>query len=79
MPHEHTVFVNAFAFTKAWVADELAAAQEADPEIGGPVYAAKRCNAARPAPNTFNGESAVTIAYIHDWDRLLLKYNNMLY
>ena len=75
---QRVVYVNAFAFTKTWIADELAVAQEADPDIG-PVYAAKRRNAARPAPNSFNGESAATKAYFHDWDRLLLKSNNILY
>ena len=71
------VEVNAFAFTKSWIADELAVAQEADPDIG-PVYTAKR-RGTRPAPNEYNGESAATKAYFHDWERLVLKPNGLLY
>ena len=44
---QHVMYVNAFAFTKTWIADELAVAQEADPDIGQ-VHVAERRNAARP-------------------------------
>ena len=77
-PSRPVAEVNAFAFTKAWIVDELVVAQEADPDIG-PLYAAKRRREPRPAPNDYNGESAATKAYFHDWDRLVLKPNGLLY
>ena len=64
-PSRPVAEVNAFAFTKAWIVDEIAVAQEADPDIG-PLYAAKRRRAPRPSPNDYNGESAATKAYFHD-------------
>ena len=81
LPHsilESTVEVNAFAFTKSWISDEIAVAQEADPDIG-PVYTAKRRQGDKPPPNSYNGESAATKAYFHDWDRLVMKSNRILY
>ena len=76
--YEDSVEINAFSFTKSWIADEIAAAQEADPDVG-PVYSAKARGTGKPAPNDYSAESAETKAYMHDWERLQLKINNVLY
>ena len=70
--------VNEFSFTNEWIADEVAIAQEADTDIG-PVYAAKAKSHLKPAPTEYSGESAETKAYMHDWDRLQLKVNKIMY
>ena len=75
---DNSVQVNAFAFTSDWIADELAVAQEADTDVG-PVYTAKAASRIKPHPSTYSGESAETKTYMHDWDRLVIKANGVLY
>ena len=72
------VQINAFAFTKSWIADALAVAQESDADIG-PVYTAKARSSQKPAPNDYSVESAETKSYFHDWERLQIKINGVLY
>ena len=72
------VGVNAFSFTKSWIADDIAQAQQADAGIG-PVYNAKMASSDKPPPNDYSGESAETKSYFHDWDRMKIKINNVLY
>ena len=72
------VHVNAFAFTKSWIAEDIARAQQADAGVG-PVYNAKISSSEKPAPNVYSGESAETKSYFHDWERLKVKVNNVMY
>ena len=72
------VDINAFSFTKDWIADDIAQAQLADADIG-PVYNAKLASGEKPPPNDYSGESAETKAYFHDWERLKIKINGVLY
>ena len=73
-----TVEVNAFSFTRSWISDEIAVAQETDADVG-PVYAAKAASKLKPSPNEYSGESAETKSYMHDWERLELKVSGILY
>ena len=75
---EVCVSVNAFSFTKNWIAADIAQAQRVDTGIG-PVYSAKLASSEKPPPNDYSGEGAETKSYFHDWERLKIKINEVLY
>ena len=66
------------AFTDAWTADELAKAQQADSEIA-PIYRAKLADTKRPLEAVVSGYSEATKSYLHDWDRLHIRADGVLY
>ena len=66
------------AFVEQWQADEMSRAQQADPEIA-PLYRAKLADDKRPLEAIVSGWGEATKAYLHDWDRLSINANGLLY
>ena len=65
-------------FTEKWSAEVLKAAQEADPDIG-PLYAAKSAGGDRPTLAVIGGASSAAKAYMHEWRRLYINENGVMY
>ena len=66
------------AFVEEWDAQSLSSAQQADHEIA-PIYRAKQAAERRPTEAAVGGYSEATKAYLHDWDRLFINDNGVLY
>ena len=69
---------NELVFTEAWSADVLKEAQKADPDIGV-LYAAKITNQERPKLSVIGGTSEAAKAYMHEWRRLGINENGVMY
>ena len=65
-------------FTETWSAEEFAKAQHDDPDIGL-LYAAKKAGGDRPKASVVGGTSDATKAYLHEWKRLHLNDNQVMY
>ena len=65
-------------FTEEWSAEVLMAAQKADPDIG-PLYAAKSAGGERPKLSVMGGTSEAAKAYMHEWRRLGINANGVMY
>ena len=69
--------LNMIKFSPVYTAEEMAAAQLADPDIR-PLYVAKIVNQIRPTWNEISGESPAAKAYMAEWKRVE-AHDNMLY
>ena len=69
--------LNMIKFLPVYTAEEMAAAQLADPDIK-PLYVAKIVNQIRPPWNEISGESPAAKAYMAEWKRVE-AHDNMLY
>ena len=65
-------------FTEKWSAEIMMAAQKADPDIG-PIYAAKSAGGDRPTLAVIGGASSAAKAYMHEWRRLHINDNGVMY
>ena len=64
--------------TDTWSASELAKAQQTDGEIA-PIYRAKLADTKRLLEAVVRGYSEATKSYLHDWDRLHIRADGVLY
>ena len=69
--------VNAFTFTQLWTAEEMAEAQQADPDIAL-LYRCKTAELPAPPWKDISGGSAALGSYWHDYSRMTI-HNTMLY
>ena len=65
-------------FAETWSHDVMAAAQRKDPDISL-IYEAKVARNDRPKASVIGGVSEATKAYIHEWRRLHINANGVLY
>ena len=65
-------------FTEKWSAEVISEAQKSDFDIAV-IYAAKQAGADKPSASIISGMSDATKAYMHDWPRLVIKENGVLY
>ena len=72
------LFINAFAFTKQWRASDIAAAQRTDPDLQL-LYKAKQHGVDKPSQEDINTQSSEARTYFHDWKRIKLESNQVLY
>ena len=70
--------VNAFKFTQKWTATEIAEAQQSDPDIAL-LYKSKADGTGKPAANEISCQSDTARAYFHDFNRIRLEANKVLY
>ena len=70
--------VNALNFTKKWTATEVAADQQEDPDIQL-LYECKRDHRLKPDQSEINPLSPAAKMYFHDWKRIKLMENKVLY
>ena len=70
--------VNAFKFSKKWSAREIADAQRADPDLQM-LYDSKATGVGRPASNAIVTLSEAARTYFHDYNRIKLETNGVLY
>ena len=71
-------YVHAFAFTKQWRASDIAEAQKTDADLRL-LYKAKHYGVAKPPADEIQAESSETRTYFHDWKRIKLEDNGVLY
>ena len=72
------IAMDPMSFTDTWSASELSKAQQTDGEIA-PIYRAKLADTKRPLEAVVSGYSEATKTYLHDWDRLHIRADGVLY
>ena len=70
--------INAFKFTQKWTATEIADAQKNDPDIAL-LYKSKADGTGKPSSNEISCQSDTARAYFHDYNRIRLEANKVLY
>ena len=70
--------VHAFQFTKHWSAEEIANEQQTDGDLRL-LYRVKANNEPKPPPEQISALSEAAKVYFHDWRRMVVKGNGILY
>ena len=73
-----TVQVNAFKFTQHWTAEEIANEQQQDKDLKL-LYRTKANGEQKPSPNQLSALSGAAKVYFHDWQRVMIKSNNIMH
>ena len=76
--HVNAMFVNAVKFTQKWTAEQIATAQQEDPDIKL-MYQRKKDGTGKPGSEEVKPLSEAAKAYFHDWQRITLEDNQVLY
>ena len=77
-PVQPTAAVNAFSFMAKWTAEDIATDQQNDPDTRL-LYEYKALGNDKPSANDISGENEAAKGYFHDWRRIILMPNGVLY
>ena len=72
------ISICAFAFAQKWSVDDIAIAQQDDPDMRD-LYLAKESGRGKPGTRTVDALSEAGKQYMHEWNRISLHENGILY